>query len=81
MVTTDATDNMAWLHHRLPLFLREDEIEQWVSGTPEEALELIHPSRVADQLQWRPAAGEVGNIRNEYAELIGDGSFTTEPVQ
>ena len=71
MVTTDATENMAWLHHRLPLFLRADEVEQWVHGTPEEALELIHPSRVASDLEWRPAASEVGNVRNDYPELIG----------
>jgi len=80
MVTTDATDNMSWLHHRLPLFLQPEEIEQWVHGSPDEALELVHPSRVADQLQWRPAAQEVGNIRNEYAELTGDGPMSTEPV-
>ena len=71
MVTTDATENMAWLHHRLPLFLKADEVEQWVKGTPEEALELIHPSRVAEDLEWWPAASEVGNVRNDYAELIG----------
>lgn len=72
MVTKDATENMAWLHHRLPLFLRADEVEQWVHGTPEEALELIHPSRVASDLEWRPAASEVGNVRNDYPELIGE---------
>ena len=72
MVTTDATENMAWLHHRLPLFLRADEVEQWVHGSPEEALELIHPSRVASDLEWRPAASEVGNVRNDYPELIGE---------
>ena len=71
MVTTDATENMAWLHHRLPLFLRADEVEQWVHGTPEEALELIHSSRVASDSEWRPAASEVGNVRNDYPELIG----------
>ncbi|OFT82392.1 SOS response-associated peptidase [Corynebacterium sp. HMSC29G08] len=70
MVTTDATENMAWLHHRLPLFLREDEIRTWVEGSPEEALALVHPSRVADRLEWSEAAKEVGNVRNDYAELI-----------
>lgn len=70
MVTTEATDNMAWLHHRLPLFLARDEIEQWVSGTPEEAMELLHPSRVAGTFQWNEAAREVGNVHNDYAELI-----------
>ncbi|MBG6123167.1 putative SOS response-associated peptidase YedK [Corynebacterium aquatimens] len=80
MVTTDSTGAIAWLHHRLPLFLRPDEIATWVHGTPEEALELLHPSRMAEALQWRPAAQEVGNVRNEYAELIGEGEFTREPA-
>lgn len=80
MVTTDATDNMSWLHHRLPLFLLPEEVEQWVHGTPDEALELVHPSRAAQTLQWRPAAQEVGNIRNEYAELTGDGPMTDKPA-
>lgn len=71
MVTTEAAENMAWLHHRLPLFLRRDEIRQWVEGTPEEALELVHPSRVAETLVWNEAAHEVGNTRNDYAELMG----------
>ncbi len=71
MVTTDATENMAWLHHRLPLFLRRDEIRQWVEGTPEEALDLVHPSRVAETFQWTEAAQEVGNVRNDYAALMG----------
>ena len=71
MVTTEAAENMAWLHHRLPLFLRRSEIRQWVEGTPEEALELVHPSRVAETLVWNEAAQEVGNTRNDYAELMG----------
>ncbi|OFT55655.1 hypothetical protein HMPREF3151_11425 [Corynebacterium sp. HMSC05H05] len=72
MVTTEATENMAWLHHRLPLFLREDEIRTWVDGTPEEALGLVHPSRVAGTLVWNEAAQEVGNTRNDYGELMGE---------
>lgn len=71
MVTTEATENMAWLHHRLPLFLRRDEIRTWVEGTPDEALALVHPSRVAGEFVWNEAAQEVGNVRNDYAELTG----------
>ena len=72
MVTTEsAGEEMSWLHNRLPLFLARDEIEQWVRGTPEEALDLIHPSRLAGELSFRPAAKEVGNVRNDYPELIG----------
>lgn len=71
MLTTEATENMAWLHHRLPLFLAPDEVEQWVGGSPAEALELVHPSRVAGNLVWSEADQAVGNVRNDYAELMG----------
>lgn len=71
MVTTDSVgDDMTWLHNRLPLFLARDEIEQWVRGTPEEALELVHPSRVAGDLSYRPVSKDVGHVRNDFAELI-----------
>ena len=81
MVTTAAAENMAWLHHRLPLFLAADEVEQWVSGTPEEAAELLAPSRVADTLRWRKADPGVGSVRNEYAELTGVGELTDVPAE
>lgn len=80
MVTTESAGHIAWLHDRLPLFLRRDEIEQWVHGTPKEALELVRPSRVAQDLFWRPAAQEVGNVRNDYAELMGDGAMGKQPL-
>ncbi|QPK84240.1 SOS response-associated peptidase [Corynebacterium qintianiae] len=73
MVTTDSVgETMTWLHNRLPLFLTRDDIEQWVAGTSEEALELVHPSRIAGDLSYRPVVKEVGNVRNDYAELIDE---------
>lgn len=71
MVTTEATENMAWLHHRLPLFLAPDEIEQWVHGSESEAAELLAPSRVAGSFVWNKADRAVGNVRNDYAGLTG----------
>ncbi|WP_018296152.1 SOS response-associated peptidase [Corynebacterium lubricantis] len=72
MVTTASHGKIEWLHDRLPLFLDESDIAQWVSGSPEEALELVHPSTLADDLEWTPADPAVGNVRNDYAELISD---------
>ncbi|MHA2788279.1 SOS response-associated peptidase [Corynebacterium sp. S7] len=72
MVTTASQGKIEWLHDRLPLFLHEDDIEQWVSGSPEQALELVQPSQLADDLQWKPADPAVGNVRNDYPELISD---------
>ncbi|MCP1387957.1 SOS response-associated peptidase [Corynebacterium sp. TA-R-1] len=70
MITTAAAEETAWLHHRLPLFLAADEIEQWVGGSPEEAAELLAPSRVAGELRWQEADKAVGSVRNDYAELM-----------
>lgn len=80
MVTTESAGHIAWLHDRLPLFLRREEIEQWVHGTPKDAVELVRPSRVAQDLFWRPSAQEVGNVRNDYAELMGDGAMGKQPL-
>ncbi|MDU0478882.1 SOS response-associated peptidase [Staphylococcus chromogenes] len=72
MVTTDAPEPMEQLHHRLPRFLSADEVEQWLLGEPDEAAELLHPSQssLVEHLRIRPADKAVGNVRNDYPELI-----------
>ena len=66
MVTTEATEEMAWLHHRLPKFLRKEEIAPWLAGEA-----LLEPSTV-EGFNARPADPAVGNVRNDYAELIAE---------
>ncbi|MDR7328709.1 SOS response-associated peptidase [Corynebacterium guangdongense] len=72
MVTTESAGRIAWLHDRLPRFLAEEEIEQWLHGTPEEAAELLHPapSSLIDAFEWSPADPAVGSVRNDHAGLI-----------
>lgn len=72
IVTTEAVDPLAWLHNRLPRLLTEEEIDQWTQGTPEQAAELLHPTPVdfLEQLTVRPVDKAVGNVRNDYAELL-----------
>lgn len=43
MVMADGCPAMAEVHDRMPVILRPDQWELWVSGTPEEALELCRP--------------------------------------
>ena len=66
MVTTEATEEMAWLHGRLPKFLTKDEIAPWLAGEA-----LLDPSAVKG-FNARPADPAVGNVRNDYAELISE---------
>lgn len=66
MVTTEATEEMAWLHHRLPKFLRREEIAPWLAGEA-----LLEPSSV-EGFNACPADPAVGNVRNDYPELIAE---------
>ncbi|KKO79955.1 SOS response-associated peptidase [Corynebacterium striatum] len=66
MITTEATEEMAWLHGRLPKFLTAEEIGAWLAGEP-----LLEPSNVTG-FKVRHADPAVGNVRNDYAELIAE---------
>lgn len=72
MITTDSAAPIDWLHHRLPRFLLPSEIRQWCEATPDEAAELLTPApaELREQLQWSEADQAVGNVRNDYPELI-----------
>ena len=71
-VTTDSVEPVAWLHNRLPRFLTEDEITPWLTGTPDEARELLHPTSMdwVERLSIREVSREVGNVRNDHAGLL-----------
>lgn len=71
IVTTEATEEMAWLHNRLPRFLKPEEMRQWVEGTKEEAAQLLEPTSLSG-FDVRKADKAVGNVRNDFAELIAD---------
>lgn len=69
IVTTAATEEMAWLHDRLPRFLAEDEVLAWTSAPPAQAAELLEPSGLRG-FQARKADKAVGNVSNDYPGLI-----------
>lgn len=72
MITTDSAEPIDWLHHRLPRFLKTDEIRQWCEASADEAAELltISPQDLRESLSWKEADKAVGNVRNDYPELI-----------
>lgn len=64
MLTTAATEEMEWLHQRLPKFLAAEEIGPWLAGEP-----LLEPTTLRG-FHARRADRAVGNVRNDYPELI-----------
>ncbi|MGO1902614.1 MAG: SOS response-associated peptidase [Corynebacterium casei] len=71
MVTTEALEPMDWLHNRLPRFLLEEEMRPWLEGDMDEDLLQPSPKELRELFEIRPVDKAVGNVRNDYPELIG----------
>lgn len=76
IITTDAPPGMEWLHNRMPKALTLDQWEFWLTATvgSSEMRELAATPAgegVVRALSSRKVDRAVGNVSNNYAELIG----------
>jgi len=67
LITTDANDFMAPLHHRMPVVLESNSAGEWLAGTNDL---LDDVAAITPALQAWPVDRRVNNARNEGAELI-----------
>jgi putative SOS response-associated peptidase YedK len=67
ILTTMAADNIAFIHHRMPVILKEEDHDTWLaSPNPENLLKPYNASR----LNFHPVSERVGNVRNDDADLL-----------
>lgn len=69
LVTTEATGPIAKIHHRAPVVIPLDKIDEWMTAAPVDALELIRPPP-EDLFQLIEVDSRVGNVREDDAGLI-----------
>lgn len=72
-ITMASDGGMTEIHHRRPVVLGPDEAKTWLDPelASQEAEEiLLHRGLPADAFEWYAVASQVGNVRNEGAELI-----------
>jgi putative SOS response-associated peptidase YedK len=67
LITTDANDFMAPLHHRMPVILQAESASEWLAGA--HGL-LDDVAAITPPLQAWPVDQRVNNARNEGEELI-----------
>ncbi len=48
IVTVQPVTQIAWVHHRMPLMLKAENVERWLHAAPEECEELLQPQEVGD---------------------------------
>lgn len=76
IITTSAGPDMGDIHHRMPVVLEDDTLDEWLDPTNRHKPELeslLVPSP-AGTLVSRPVGTAVGNVRNDGPELA-------EPVE
>lgn len=68
MLTQASNPHLAWIHHRMPVFLTSPEsVRDWLSAdqvSEQSAVDLLTP---ADSLTWHPVSSEVNNVRHTHA--------------
>jgi putative SOS response-associated peptidase YedK len=67
LITTQANDFLAPLHHRMPVILDADRADRWLSGDNEF---LVSASQDSPALRAWPVDRRVNNARNEGEDLI-----------
>lgn len=72
IITQEAVNDLAKVHHRMPLFLPQDRWQLWLdSGTPiPEVMNLLRVEVPDRNLRFWPVAPKVNSVRNNGAELI-----------
>ncbi|MCM3038156.1 SOS response-associated peptidase [Paenibacillus motobuensis] len=74
IITTGPNSLMAEIHNRMPVILRKEDETEWLDrgNTDISAiLRLLRPYG-ADKMLAYPVSAAVGNVRNNYAELLDE---------
>lgn len=67
LITTEANDFMAQLHHRMPVILEADTATEWLAGSRDL---LDDVAAITPPLQAWPVDRRVNNARNQGEELV-----------
>ncbi|RJG10957.1 DUF159 family protein [Pseudomonas cavernicola] len=73
IITADSEGGMLDVHDRRPVVLAPDLAREWLDlATPPEAANdiLQYHTLPAEHFRWYPVTKDVGNVRNDYPELI-----------
>lgn len=72
IITTEPNSLMADIHNRMPVILTPEAETQWLDRSNEDVSALLRLLQPYDAAQMRayPVSAAVGNVRNDYPELI-----------
>ncbi len=68
VITTAASPAFEPIHNRLPAILEPDQVQTWLNGQWSDARTILKP--YTGEIDIVPVSNDVGNIRNNYPELL-----------
>ncbi|MEM1086647.1 MAG: SOS response-associated peptidase [Pseudomonadota bacterium] len=71
VLTTQPNDIVAGIATQMPVIIGESDYSRWLSPRSGPVDHLFEPWAAEDLKAW-PVAAEVGNVRNNYAELVAE---------
>ena len=71
IITTDASDSIKDIHHRMPVILKPEAFKDWIKAdTPVDTLKEIISNHTHKDLVFRPVSKAVNSVQNNSADLI-----------
>lgn len=71
IITAAAPEEIKWLHHRIPVHLTKDQVQQWVNPeASEDALNQLLKPELRTAIQVTPVSTYVNNARNKDDRCI-----------
>jgi putative SOS response-associated peptidase YedK len=81
IITTRATDEVGWVHDRMPMVISPDRWAEWLDPAPADAGRLLRAMApaAAGALETRPVSTAVNSVRNDGPDLIAAATPAGEP--
>ncbi|MBW4080215.1 SOS response-associated peptidase [Paenibacillus sp. S150] len=83
IITTEPNSLMADIHDRMPVILSREAEAEWLDRNHHQIPELMKLLRpyAAEQMRAYPVQAAVGNVRNDYKELIDEEKTSSSNVK
>ena len=82
LITTQANEKMATVHHRMPVILMSDQLDLWLDpdSRPQDLQALLRPLP-GEALSLTPVSKRVNAVKNDDAELLAEERLPEAPDQ
>ncbi len=70
IITTEANEKVAQIHHRMPVIIRENEEDAWLFSTDKQTLNSLMQPLANEEIDFHPVSKSVNNRQNNGEKLL-----------